>query len=171
MRLSSDVTIRTLGHDDVDAVDALRALATVFAEAFEDRDTYLGAQPAGAYLAELLGERTFIALVATTDDEIVGGIVAYELRKFEQERSEIYLYDLAVAQAYRRRGIATALIRELASIAEQRGAWVVFVQADLGDEPAMALYATVGEREDVVHFDIAVPWREDASGPSTKEHP
>ncbi len=44
--------------------------------------------------------------------------------------------------AYRREGIATALIEELRKIAAARGAYVIFVQADKGteDEPAIALY-------------------------------
>jgi aminoglycoside 3-N-acetyltransferase I len=87
---------------------------------------------------------------------VVGGLAAYELRKFEQERSEIYIYDLAVADTHRRRGIATALIQELKKIAALRGAYVIFVQADIGDEPAIALYTKLGVREDVLHFDIAI---------------
>jgi hypothetical protein len=31
------------------------------------------------------------------------------------------------------------------------------VQADHGDDPAIALYTGLGTREDVLHFDIAVP--------------
>jgi aminoglycoside 3-N-acetyltransferase I len=96
-----------------------------------------------------------VALVAQQDDEVVGGIAAYELRKFERERGEIYIYDLAVAAAHRRRGIATALIDELRKIAVSRGAWMIFVQADPGDAPAVALYTKLGTREDVMHFDIA----------------
>ncbi|MDX2183208.1 MAG: GNAT family N-acetyltransferase, partial [Gemmatimonadaceae bacterium] len=69
-------------------------------------------------------------------------------------RSEIYLYDLAVDAAYRRRGIATAMIRELQRVGESRGAWVVFVQADPVDAPAVALYTKLGRREDVLHFDL-----------------
>jgi aminoglycoside 3-N-acetyltransferase I len=71
-------------------------------------------------------------------------------------RREIYIYDLAVDAAHRRRGVATRLIDDLRRIAAQRGAWVVYVQADLGDEPAIALYTKLGVREDVLHFDIAV---------------
>jgi aminoglycoside 3-N-acetyltransferase I len=41
---------------------------------------------------------------------VVGGIAAYELKKLEQERSEFYINNLAVAAAYRREGMATALI-------------------------------------------------------------
>jgi GNAT superfamily N-acetyltransferase len=61
--------------------------------------------------------RLFIALAAVEGDAVVGGIVAYELEKFEQERSEIYVYDLAVAGPHRRQGIATALIEQLKTIA------------------------------------------------------
>jgi aminoglycoside 3-N-acetyltransferase I len=41
-----------------------------------------------------------------------------------------------------------------APIAGQIGAWVIYVQADDGDEPAIALYTKLGKREDVMHFDI-----------------
>jgi aminoglycoside 3-N-acetyltransferase I len=33
---------------------------------------------------------------------------------------------------------------------------VIYVQADLGDEPAIRLYQSLGVREDVLHFDIPV---------------
>ena len=94
--------------------------------------------------------------VGVGNGEVVGGLAAYELMKFEQERSEIYIYDLAVAEAHRRQGVATALIEHLRKIAQERGAWVIYVQADLVDEPAVALYTKLGVREDVLHFDIAV---------------
>jgi aminoglycoside 3-N-acetyltransferase I len=89
-------------------------------------------------------------------EQVIGGLAAYELRKFEQERSEIYIYDLAVSTAHRRQGVATALIQELKNIAAGRGAYVIFVQADTGpeDEAAIALYSKLGIKENVLHFDI-----------------
>jgi aminoglycoside 3-N-acetyltransferase I len=146
-------TIRSLSARDL---EHMRALLAVFAEAFADAETYRGAQPSAPYLERLLAGESFIALVAILGDEVVGGLAAYELKKFEQERSEIYIYDLGVAEAHRRRGIATALISALKTVAAERGAWVIFVQADLGDDPAIALYSELGEREDVLHFDIPV---------------
>lgn len=143
--------IRLLGSDDV---ELMRDMLAMFGEAFEDPDTYCSAQPSSDYLARLLGSESFIALAALRGGAVVGGIAAYELRKFEQERSEIYIYDLAVAPAHRRIGVATALITELKSVAAAKGAWVIYVQADLGDEPAIALYEGLGVREDVLHFDI-----------------
>ncbi|TFY97511.1 AAC(3)-I family aminoglycoside N-acetyltransferase [Ramlibacter rhizophilus] len=135
----------------------MEALLDVFGEAFEDTRTYGAHRPSRAYLQELLAGDAFIAVVARKAGEVVGGLAAYELKKFEQERSEIYIYDLAVSQAHRREGIATALIRELQHVAARRGAWVIFVQADPPDAPAVALYDKLGQREDVLHFDIPVP--------------
>lgn len=134
----------------------MEAILTVFGEAFDEVETYGSARPGSDYFHRLLSSDSFIALAALKVDEVVGGIAAYELHKFEQERSEIYLYDLAVAAAHRREGIATALILELKKIAAARGAYVIFVQADRGDDPAIALYTKLGTREDVLHFDIGV---------------
>jgi aminoglycoside 3-N-acetyltransferase I len=44
----------------------------------------------------------------------------------------------------------------LREIAARRGAWVIFVQADHGDDPAIALYEKLGTREEVLHFDIGL---------------
>jgi len=144
--------VRVLGSDDA---AALRALLTVFGAAFDDVATYTARQPDDAYLEALLARDTFVAIAAFAGDAVVGGLAGYVLPKFEQARSELYIYDLAVAEAERRRGIATALIRALQQLAVERGIWVAFVQADHGDDPAIALYTKLGVREDVLHFDIA----------------
>lgn len=148
--------IRALTSSDL---SAMHALLDLFGKAFDEVDTYGAERPDGAYLARLLSDDTFIALVAESEGVVVGGLAAYELRKFERRRSEIYIYDLAVDEAHRRRGVATALIHRLREMAADRGAWVVFVQADAGDAPAVALYESLGVREEVLHFDIAVPPR------------
>jgi aminoglycoside 3-N-acetyltransferase I len=149
------VEIRHLLPDDI---NLMNALLRTFGDVFDDATTYLENRPNADYLRRLLGGDSFIALVALKDDEVVGGIAAYELRKFEQVRSEIYIYDLGVSSKHRRQGIATALIEGLKRIARARGAYVMFVQADTGveDEPAIALYTKLGTREEVLHFDIKV---------------
>jgi aminoglycoside 3-N-acetyltransferase I len=149
------VDIRHLTPNDIPLMDAL---LRIFGEAFNEVDTYTAHRPSEDYLRRLLGGDSFIALAALKSGVVVGGIAAYELKKFEQERSEIYIYDLAVASEHRQEGIATALIEELKAIAAKRRAYVIFVQADTGieDEAAIALYSKLGRREEVVHFDIAV---------------
>src|SRR4051794_19627264 len=134
----------------------MEGLVATFGAAFNEVATYVGNPPGGDYLRSLLSTDYFIALAAMAEGRVVGGIAAYELKKFEQRRSEIYIYDLAVADTHRRQGIATALIHALKTIARTRGAYVIFVQADRGDEAAIALYAKLGAREEPFHFDIAV---------------
>ena len=140
-------------------VALMEAMMTTFGEAFGQVEVCCPARPSSSYLESLLASKDFMALAALNGGAVVGGLVAYELHKFEQERSEIYIYDFAVAAAHRREGIATALIeelKELKKIAAARGAYVVVVRADKGDAPATALYTKLGTREDVLHFDIEI---------------
>lgn len=146
------VATRLLGAADV---APMREVLAMFAEAFEDAESYGAHPPSDAYLAERLADPAFLVVAGLVDGAVVGGLAAYVLRKFEQERSEIYIYDLAVLAPCRRRGVATAMIERLRDVARERGASVIFVQADHGDDPAIALYTKLGTRADVLHFDIA----------------
>jgi aminoglycoside 3-N-acetyltransferase I len=146
--------IKQLGPGDL---ATMHAALDLFSAVFEDPDSYDAARPDASYLRRLLSSDTFIALVAMQHGgAVVGALAAYELPKFEQARSEVYIYDLAVDAAHRRQGVATELIEALKPIARARGAWVIYVQADHGDDPAIALYTGLGTREDVLHFDIPV---------------
>lgn len=149
---SETALIRRLGPADV---RLLRKLNALFGDAFAERETYGGEPPTDNYLESLLARNHIIVIVALAGTEVVGGLVAYELDKFERMRREIYIYDLAVDAGHRRRHIATAMIEDLRKIASQRGACVIYVQADYGDDPAIALYEKLGVREEVLHFDIA----------------
>lgn len=152
MTLDRDIILRRLGTGDL---KSMRALNELFGRVFDERETYVAKPPDEAWLERWLGRSDHIALVAEVDGQPVGGLVAYELAKFEQARSEIYIYDLAIDEAWRRRGLATALIERVQVTAAQVGAWVVYVQADYVDAPAVALYEKLGVREEVLHFDIA----------------
>ena len=143
--------VRRLGAADAAAMRNLNAL---FSKAFEDPASYPPNEPGEPYLQRTLGHEAVITIAAAEEGQIIGGLVAYVLPKLEQERSEIYIYDLAVDEDFRRRGVATALIEHLKGIAADLGAWVIYVQADHGDDPAIALYTKLGTREDVMHFDI-----------------
>lgn len=145
--------ILQLGPPDVGQFEAMM---TLFGQAFNEIETYCHNRPSQTYLQNLLTTHSFIAIAALDQGNVIGGLAAYELTKFEQERSEIYIYDLAVAASHRRQGIATAMIRELQRISFERGAYSLFVQADYSDRPAIALYEKLGVREEVLHFDITV---------------
>jgi aminoglycoside 3-N-acetyltransferase I len=135
-------------------VSLLRGMLAVFSDAFEDPGSYSQKPPSDAYVSKLLASETFLAVAAVCERRVVGGLAGYILPKFEQERSEFYIYDLAVAENFRRQGVATALIRCVQAAAAQRGFYEIFVQADYGDDAAVALYTKLGTGEDVMHFDI-----------------
>ncbi|HJS77649.1 MAG TPA: AAC(3)-I family aminoglycoside N-acetyltransferase [Burkholderiales bacterium] len=149
--MTSSPIARTLGTGDL---TVFRQILAVFAEAFQDGATYLSKQPTDEYLYKLLASDSFVAIAGYSGESVVGGLAGYVLRKFEQERSEFYIYDLAVLAAHRRQGVATAMIENLKKVAAQRSVHVIYVQADYGDEAAISLYTKLGVREDVMHFDI-----------------
>lgn len=95
-------TVHHLGAADV---PLLRDMLSLFGQAFDERDEYRADRPAASYLRRLLASDSFIALAAQNDSEVVGAWAVYELLKFEQERSEIYIYDLAVTAAHRAKGL------------------------------------------------------------------
>jgi aminoglycoside 3-N-acetyltransferase I len=152
--MNQKIEVRVLTADDA---GLMRGMLEMFGAAFNDVERYTGQQPDDSYLTSLLSKPDFIAIAAMSEGKVIGGLAAYVLTKFEQARSEVYIYDLAVDGLFRRQGIATALIRQVQKEAKTRGAYVVFVQADYEDEPAVALYTKLGVREDVLHFDIKDP--------------
>jgi aminoglycoside 3-N-acetyltransferase I len=99
--------------------------------------------------------------------QLTGGDVALLkdlLRVFAEAFAEVDTYQrsvpsdeyLAVLEGHRRKGIATGMIGALSKIAAERQVYVIFVQADLGDSPAIALYESLGTKETAHHFDIEV---------------
>jgi aminoglycoside 3-N-acetyltransferase I len=150
--MKTDPEIRALDRNDI---PLMRQMLDMFGTAFEDQPTYSTHQPDDTYLRDLLGSNGFLAIAALREGAVVGGLAGYVLPKFEQQRSEFYIYDLAVDERHRRQGIAEAMFHELRRIAAARGIYVIFVQADYGDDPAIALYTKLGVREEVLHFDIA----------------
>ena len=119
-----------------------------------DVESYRGNQPGEGYLERLLDSDTFVALVALKDRAVIGGLAAHELPKLEQQRSEMYTYDLAVAESHRRMGVATAPIQELKETASAGKVHAIFVQADCGDDAAIALYSKMAKAEQVLHFNL-----------------
>ncbi|MFU0507430.1 hypothetical protein [Pseudaminobacter sp. NGMCC 1.201702] len=92
--------IRRLCPSDLSLVRQLNAL---FGDVFDDPDTYGAAPPEEAWLTGLLAKEHVVVLVALSGRKVLGGLVAYELDKFERARRELYIYDLAVTADHRRR--------------------------------------------------------------------
>jgi aminoglycoside 3-N-acetyltransferase I len=96
--------------------------------------------------AALLADERMIFLVALDGLEPVAFVLAHELPRRHGDPFELFVYELDVWPAYRRRGVATALLRELERLALARGIRAGFVLTDRRNEPAMRLYRSVGGR-------------------------
>jgi aminoglycoside 3-N-acetyltransferase I len=97
-----------------------------------------------ARAAELLADDGTIFLVAFDDDEPVGLLLAYDLVRRHGEPSKLFVYEVDVAPAHQRRGAGTAMFRELARIARERGVARAWVLTDRDNVPAMEFYRSVG---------------------------
>jgi ribosomal protein S18 acetylase RimI-like enzyme len=94
--------------------------------------------------AALLRDERTLYVAALDDGRAVGFVFAHELLRRQGDRSTLFVYDLGVDEEYRRRGVATRLLRELGAIAGERGIRTGFVLTEASNEAAMALYGSVG---------------------------
>lgn len=109
------------------------------------------------YLTDLLEKDDFHVLVALENDRVIGGLTAYELKKYKNEATEMFLYEIGVGEKYRRRGVAAALIEFLKAICAEKNIRVMFVLTESENLPARRLYEkTGGEGFETVEFDYRI---------------
>ncbi|MCU1395413.1 MAG: GCN5-related protein N-acetyltransferase [Ilumatobacteraceae bacterium] len=96
---------------------------------------------------------TFIAspihhlLLAFDDDASPGvavGFVSGVETTHPDKGTEMFLYELAVAEPHRRRGIATALVDALGAVAREHGCYGMWVATEPDNAAALATYAGAG---------------------------
>jgi aminoglycoside 3-N-acetyltransferase I len=122
--------------------------------------TYQQSAPDVAYPGELLAKAHFITVTAKAPvQDVVDGLSACVLDKFEQDRRQTCIWDLAVREAHRRRDIATGRMTALQRIAADLDVDVIFAQADPVDAPAIALCQKLGSKVTAHRLDTPVPPR------------
>ena len=138
--------IKQLTKEDLSIFNSLIDLFNiVFEEELKIRDE--------THLLRLLDSRDFIAMVAISENEVLGGLTAYELPMVYSDYSEVFLYDLAVKPEYQRMGIGKGLIQSLKEHCIKNGIKEFFVLAHEEDEHAIEFYrSTGGKSEKVVNF-------------------
>ena len=92
----------------------------------------------------LLADRRTLMLVAFDGHRPVGFVLAHELPRRHGDAAKLFVYEVDVAESHRRRGIASALLAQLAELARERGIRKGFVLTEPGNGPANALYRNAG---------------------------
>lgn len=87
-----------------------------------------------------LDDRRHVLILARLDGHPVGFVSAVELSHPDKPRSEMFVYELGVDEDFRRRGVATALMRGLIDSCEARGCGEMFVLTEQDNAAAIATY-------------------------------
>ena len=127
----SEVVVKRLGPGD-------EAEAQRFDAAFDET---VERDQAARYLAD---ERHHL-VAAYADGEPAGVVTATEILRPDKP-PELFLNELAVIPAFRRRGVASSLLAEVKRLAAQRGCVSVWVLTDEDNEGGMATYRAAGGR-------------------------
>jgi ribosomal protein S18 acetylase RimI-like enzyme len=98
----------------------------------------------------LLADRRTLLLAAFDAERPVGFVLAHELPRRHGDRAKLFVYEIDVADSHQRRGIASALLAQLAEHARERGIRTGFVLTEPDNGPANALYRGAGGVTDSV---------------------
>ncbi len=127
--------------------DLAQELAMVMALAFEAETPPSARRP---YLEQLLASSQFVALAAFHEGRVIGGITAHVLPSFTAEKTELFIYDLAVHPDFQRSGLGKGLLLALKSYGQQHGVEGIFVDAVAEEEHAVNFYRTTGGAGEMV---------------------
>ncbi len=110
--------------------------------------------PSQAYLKKLLNNSNFFVFVAKDRDQLIGGLTAHVLDRYDNEKPSAYVYDLAILTDYQRKGIGKKLMATLNEYCEKNGFNEVFVQAETDDFQAVNFYRTtpISKELQATHF-------------------
>ncbi|MFF4397012.1 GNAT family N-acetyltransferase [Streptomyces sp. NPDC001480] len=105
------------------------------------------------------GHHLFLAYEVRDGEDVPVGFVSGVETVHPDKGTEMFLYELAVAEPYRRRGIGRALVGRLAAVGRELGCYGMWVLVDAGNDGALAAYRSAGGKGDgtcsVVTWDFA----------------
>jgi aminoglycoside 3-N-acetyltransferase I len=118
------------------------------------REDSVSASPASdETLQRLLARDDFHVVAALRDGMVIGGLTAYELVMYTEAATELFVYEVGVAEEHRRQGIGRALIECARELCRARGLSELYVPAFASDERAVAFYQSCGlKREEIAWF-------------------
>ena len=134
--------IRRLGPADVARAEAaVRAFKRPWPSA-DSHDALLASNSLSAFLAN--PANFLLVAVAENQPDPVGYLLAYRLERPDRQASQMFIYEVDVAEGWRRRGLASALLEEIRRLARAEGMFEAFVLTSRGNEAARSLYARTG---------------------------
>lgn len=137
--------IKRLGKADL--IIAQKLFSTL-QEVFEAKEPVTANE---AYVSQLLSNPAFICIAAINNEEVVGGLTAYELPMYYAAYSECYIYDVGVKATFQRMGIGKLLIAALKEHCNVNNIKTMFVEAQEEDVHAIDFYRATGASEEQVH--------------------
>ncbi|MFD6276686.1 GNAT family N-acetyltransferase [Streptomyces sp. NPDC060209] len=120
--------------------------ATTTAELLAAEHLY-DAPPRPEWAARFLAADGHLMLIAYAGDLPAGFVSGIEMLH-PDKGTEMCLYELAVDERYRRRGIGRALTEALAAEARERGCYDMWVGVERDNEAALATYRSAGAADD-----------------------
>lgn len=100
--------------------------------------------PDPAAVTSYLQDESNLFLLATEGPVAIGFLRGTALGQLKSGRRQFFLYEIAVAPAFRRRGVGRALVRELLGWCRARSFEEVFVFTDPANAAAVGLYRSTG---------------------------
>ena len=129
-----EIEIHKLTHNDI---DYFVKLIKVFEEVFEWENFSF---PTISHLQKLLNNDNLLIFIANKEKQLVGGLTAHVLDRYDSEKPTAYIYDLAVMLDQQRKGIGKALVVALNDYCQKADFNEVFVQAETDDIQAVNFY-------------------------------
>ncbi len=134
-------------------------LFSVMQHAFDEEPPVLS----DPYVSSLLARDDLWVIAASSGEKVIGGLTAHVLPMTRSESSELFIYDLAVDEAHRRRGVARLLVAHLLELGRAVGIQDAFVPADDDDTHALEFYRAIGGApQKVTFFNFSEPAAERA---------
>ena len=94
----------------------------------------------------LLARPENVFIVALSEGEPAGFALAYLLGRADRGRQMLCIYEIAVSERFRRRGVGRAMIDELKALCRQLGLTKAWTVTSRSNEAAVGLYRGTGAR-------------------------
>jgi len=107
-------------------------------------DEVVGVSVDPAYMRAFLADDRHYFVVAYVGEVPVGYVFGYRLSRFDGKPPMVFVYEVAVVEEHRRRGIGRALIEEVKRLAHEDGCRKMLVPTNTSNGAAMALYRSAG---------------------------